>query len=105
MKTLRLKVEPRKVVELAPKGAQAISWYLLGQKADCISETEYGDQKSNNLGLRILEDALDWSIGVRVSQFILACVKNFKKMPRPFTLEIKGDQFEAVFPSGRRYSL
>lgn len=89
-KTLSLKVYPKEIWQELREGrikdAKDISWKILNQKWDCIEESEYGDSSRNNLGLKIFEEALDWTIGLHVAHFINAVVKQAKKLPKPFTL-------------------
>jgi hypothetical protein len=109
MKTLSLRVVPKEIWQDLRAGkikdAKDISWKILNQKWDCIEDSEYGDSAENNLGLRIFEQALDWSIGLKVGNFINSCVKNYKRLPKPFTLKIKGDNFSVCLASGKEIAI
>lgn len=83
------RVEPRVVLAKLRSGewstARDISWGLLAdpQAACLIERTDGGDSAENNFALNIFENALDWSLGLKVLTFIQAC-QRIGKMPKPF---------------------
>lgn len=68
------------------RSAKDISWYLLGEQRSLAKAAaqENGDARHNNYGLRILENALDWSLGLAVLRILAACPTG--KLPKPFDL-------------------
>lgn len=57
-------------------GVKAFSWSLLSQKHSvrAMETTESGDSAANNFALNVLENALDWSLGLAVHRFIRDCL-------------------------------
>jgi hypothetical protein len=76
--------------------AKGLSWSLLSddKSYQAMQSTEYGDSSSNNWSLAILEQALDWAIGLKILNFIRACALNHKR-PKAFKVAVnrKGDVF------------
>jgi len=90
-------IQPREAIaKLTTVGAKAYSWELLSEP-EAVAEMEStsdGDSARSNFALSVLENALDWGLGLAVLHFIRASVQN-KKMPKPFTLAVnsRGDIF------------
>jgi hypothetical protein len=61
--------------------AKSLSLSLLGDDTSyqTMQQTEYGDSANNNWSLAIFEQALDWSIGLKILDFIIACAKAHKR--------------------------
>ena len=66
--------------------AKDISWYLLNEERSLAKATaqDSGDARHNNYSLRILENALDWSLGLAVLRILALCQPG--KIPKPFDL-------------------
>lgn len=92
-------VNPREILMEVKKGsgAREISCMLLSQKSPekAMVKSLYGDCANNNFAIRIFEEALDWTLGLKVLQIIQATIKTYKKIPKPFILFLsrKGDIF------------
>lgn len=91
-------IQPREAIAELTKagGVKAYSWKLLSEP-EAVAEMEStldGDSARSNFALSVLENALDWGLGLAVLNFIRASVQN-KKMPKPFTLAVnsRGDIF------------
>jgi hypothetical protein len=81
---------------LKANGVKSFSWGLLSDKGSmrAMRGTDGGDSARNNFALNVLENALDWSLGLAVLNFIRdACA--VKKCPRTFKVAAsrKGDVF------------
>jgi hypothetical protein len=76
--------------------AKGLSLSLLGddKSYQLMEQTEHGDSASSNWSLAIFEQALDWSIGLKILNFIIACAKLHKR-PKTFKVAVnkKGDVF------------
>ena len=98
---VKINVHPREILEYLGD-ARKLSWRLLSQVLN--EESMEGEDSSTNLGLAIFEQALDWAVGLKVQSIILGCWQKYRRLPKPFTLEVdtKTGNIEAVFPSGRR---
>lgn len=85
--------------QLRADGVKAFSWSLLSQKHSlkAMEATEGGDSASNNFALNVLENALDWSLGLAVLNFLRDALA-VKKCPRTFRVAAskKGDVFILV---------
>lgn len=70
-------------------GARRLSWHLLDQphSVAAMQATEYGDSAANKFALNVLENALDWSIGLKVIAFIQA-LPQMGRTTRPKTLRV-----------------
>lgn len=84
---------------LAKDGAKALSWMLLGQKhsVKAMEDSDGGDSAANNFALNVVENALDWSLGLAVNRFIRDALAA-KRCPRAFKVGAsrKGDVFIIV---------
>lgn len=100
---VRLQVRPKELIDLLPD-AQRLSWHLLEQAADVMAEEEGGEDAESNLALAVVEQALDWRIGLAVLGLIRSAWQQYRKVPKPFTLEIdrRSGDIWAVMSSGRR---
>ena len=98
----KIYVHPREIIDYLPD-ARKLSWRLLSQVLN-EDESFEGEDASSNLGLAIFEQALDWAIGMKVREIIIGCWQRYRRLPKPFTLEVdtNSGNIEAVFPSGRR---
>jgi hypothetical protein len=101
---LKLMVYPKEITEKIKSGeikdARDVSWLILQQKWECIQDTEHGDSANNNLGLKILEEALDWRIGLLVLN-LMGRVSKGKRL-KPFSLQIgKCGSLTGIFADGR----
>jgi hypothetical protein len=100
-------IEPRDVLAKFRakqwKSAKDISWHLLSHQdsVEEMRETDAGDCARNNWSLSIVENALDWTLGLSVLNFIRGAVKQ-GKLPKPFHVGCSrsGDVF-IVTSSGR----
>lgn len=105
------RVEPREVLAKFEAGeykdARDLSWALLSdrQTERAMAASEYGDSQANNFALNVLENALDWGLGLKAITFIRQTVKGYKKMPKPFEVAAarNGDVF-IVTQSGAVYA-
>ena len=81
---------------LKTHGARGLSWKLLSdKKATGKAQAEMGgEEASSNFALNILENALDWSLGLAAARFIRDALA-VRKCPRSFRLAVtkKGDVF------------
>ena len=100
---MKLHVDPKEILKAKPIDTQAISWLILEQKAGCIEDTMSEDAAPRNVGLRILEDALDWRIGLAFVRLMKAVPKG--KMLKPFTMEVTRHGISAILPSGKAIQL
>ena len=66
--------------------AKDISWHLISEARSMakMAAQDNGDARHNNYGLRIVENALDWSLGLAVLRVLAACRPG--KIPKPFDL-------------------
>lgn len=76
--------------------AKKLSWSLLddNQSYQAMENSSYGDTQDNNWSLAIFEQGLDWAIGLKILDFIIAIAKAGKKT-RDFEVLVtrKGDVF------------
>lgn len=100
---VRLQVRPKELLDLL-SDPQRLSWRLLGQVADIMAEEEDGEDAESNLALAVIEEALDWRIGLAVRGLIRSAWQQYRKIPKPFILEIdrRSGDIWAVMSSGRR---
>jgi hypothetical protein len=84
---------------LNTEGVKALSWSLLSQKhsVDAMERSEGGDTACNNFALSIFENALDWSLGLAVRNFITDA-RAVKRCPKAFKVGVsrKGDVFALI---------
>jgi hypothetical protein len=86
------------------RSARDVSFFLLDQVAGEEDFAE-GESADDNLALRVIEEALDWSIGMKVLGLLQAYAK-IGKRPKPFTLKVgRGGVMTATWPSGHTLNL
>lgn len=100
---MRLHVNPKEILKAKPKDVQEVSWMILEQRAGCIEKTMHKDSAPANIGLNILEEALDWRIGLAFVKLMKACPKG--KIPKPFDMTIKKNMIFAEFASEKKIQL
>lgn len=66
--------------------AKDLFYYLLDTHSidslEVMAETDAGDSARNNMSLAIIENALDWKIGIFVLQMNLACIRAGKAIKK-----------------------
>ncbi len=88
----------KKLREKEIKGPRDISWALLSDEESQVELEEDleapGDSSETSLSLNIIENALDWKLGLAVLGFIRASVAE-KKLPLPFEVSCsnRGDVY------------
>jgi len=106
---LHLTIHPKAIIGALHAGdirtAKDLTYWLLSRGDDGIEqlqESDGGDSTSNNLGLAMIERALDWRIGSVVLDYIRATVKAFHRRPKDFylTYDARGDQLLLHLSSG-----
>jgi len=79
------------------KTAKDLSWKLLSEhhSLSAMERSQAGDSAANNFALNVLENALDWSLGMAVLNFIRDCRKQLNGVPKTFEVAASrsGDVF------------
>lgn len=102
-------INPREVVNRIKAGqyrsARDISLALLSddESIQLMERTQYGDYSRNNFALSIFENALDWRLGLAVLDLIDACIRQYRRLPKPFYVAVNrsGDVFLINKETGR----
>ena len=85
------------------KTARDLSWLILNTEAvaEAVAESDGGDSAESNCGLAIIEQALDFTLGLAVLAYLRPFVAA-RKLPKPFTLCVgRGGRVWIVTASGR----
>ena len=85
--------------------AKDISWMLLNQQHSvaAMERTEGGDSAANNFALNVLENALDWSLGIAVLNFRKDARAVWGRVPRTYKVAAarNGDIFVGYESAGK----
>lgn len=103
-------IDPRAVLASFKSGelksARDLSWKLLNEKGSvaAMGREMDGEAASSNFALSVFENALDWSLGLKVLAHIRGAVA-VKRMPKPFKVAASrgGDVF-IIGASGTVYA-
>jgi len=101
-------IQPREVLKQMKEGristARDLGLQLLSDR-EAIKTMEAeadGDTARTNFALAVIEQALDWRLGLAVIELIFAVLRQYRRLPKPFKVAVNrdGDVF-ILLPSGK----
>ena len=100
---MKFRVEPKRVLREAReqeiKDVRGFSLIIIDHNMELLRGTDRGDCAENNAALQVVEDALDYRLGMAFINLMKSCPKG--KLPKPFCLQSRLSGIYATFSSGR----